>query len=107
MANFAAQCGYCTPGMLMAAKALLAANPNPTRQDVVDTLEMLYELRRPFTLNTFSLRVIPNSRLEREIRESGVDLAGTGVDIALAPSGFECGTDLGQAQPGALFRRRR
>src|SRR5215210_7982440 len=26
----AAQCGYCTPGILMTAKALLAANPQPT-----------------------------------------------------------------------------
>jgi len=30
----AAQCGYCTPGMLMAAKALLDANPAPTLQDM-------------------------------------------------------------------------
>ncbi len=30
----AAQCGYCTPGILMAAKALLAANPAPTRQQI-------------------------------------------------------------------------
>ena len=30
MEHFAAQCGYCTPGMLMAAKALLDRNPNPT-----------------------------------------------------------------------------
>jgi aerobic-type carbon monoxide dehydrogenase small subunit (CoxS/CutS family) len=30
----AAQCGYCTPGILMAAKALLAANPAPTRAEV-------------------------------------------------------------------------
>jgi aerobic carbon-monoxide dehydrogenase small subunit len=36
MDNFAAQCGFCTPGMLMAAKALLARNPNPTRQEVVE-----------------------------------------------------------------------
>ena len=28
MENFAAQCGYCTPGMLMAAKALLDRNSN-------------------------------------------------------------------------------
>ena len=26
----AIQCGFCTPGMIMAAKALLDANPNPT-----------------------------------------------------------------------------
>ena len=28
------QCGFCTPGMMMAAKALLAENPNPTEEDV-------------------------------------------------------------------------
>lgn len=30
----AAQCGYCTPGMLMAAKALLDQNPNPTEEEI-------------------------------------------------------------------------
>ena len=30
----AAQCGYCTPGMLMTAKALLAENDNPTRDEI-------------------------------------------------------------------------
>ena len=38
MDRFAAQCGYCTPGMLMAAKALLDRNPSPTRADVVDAI---------------------------------------------------------------------
>ncbi len=30
----ALQCGYCTPGMLMAAKALLRRNPRPTLEEV-------------------------------------------------------------------------
>ncbi len=30
----AVQCGYCTPGMLMSAYALLRKNPNPTRDEV-------------------------------------------------------------------------
>ena len=36
--NFAIQCGYCTPGMLMVAKALLDRNPHPTRDQVVEAL---------------------------------------------------------------------
>lgn len=36
MDNFAAQCGFCTPGMLMAARALLERNPNPTREEVIE-----------------------------------------------------------------------
>ena len=34
----AAQCGFCTPGMLLAAKALLAQNPAPTVDDVREAL---------------------------------------------------------------------
>ena len=38
MDHFAAQCGFCTTGMLMAAKALLDANPSPSRDDVVEAI---------------------------------------------------------------------
>lgn len=38
MDHFSAQCGFCTTGMLMAAKALLDANPSPTREQVVDAI---------------------------------------------------------------------
>ncbi len=38
MEGFAAQCGYCTPGILMAAKALLDRNPNPSRDEVVEAI---------------------------------------------------------------------
>ena len=34
----AAQCGYCTPGVLLAAKALLAETPAPDRQDIKDAM---------------------------------------------------------------------
>lgn len=32
--KYGAQCGFCTPGMILAAKALLDENPKPTREDV-------------------------------------------------------------------------
>ena len=37
--NHGLQCGYCTPGMIMAASAFLAENPNPTEDDVRHALE--------------------------------------------------------------------
>jgi aerobic carbon-monoxide dehydrogenase small subunit len=36
--GFATQCGFCTPGMIMAAEALLARNPDPTRDEVVEAI---------------------------------------------------------------------
>ena len=33
------QCGYCTPGMIMNAYALLRANPKPTREAIVRGME--------------------------------------------------------------------
>ncbi len=32
------QCGYCTPGMIMLAKALLDRNPHPTHEEIVEAL---------------------------------------------------------------------
>jgi aerobic-type carbon monoxide dehydrogenase small subunit (CoxS/CutS family) len=34
----AAQCGYCTPGFLLTAQALLEASPAPTREEIKDAL---------------------------------------------------------------------
>jgi carbon-monoxide dehydrogenase small subunit len=34
----AAQCGYCTPGFLLAAKDLLARNPSPSRDEIAEAL---------------------------------------------------------------------
>lgn len=36
--GFATQCGFCTPGMIMAAKALLDRVPDPSRDEVVEAL---------------------------------------------------------------------
>jgi carbon-monoxide dehydrogenase small subunit len=41
-ARNALQCGFCTPGMLLTAKELLAANPSPTREEVREHLSGNY-----------------------------------------------------------------
>ena len=37
--NHALQCGFCTPGMIMAAAGLLKDNPNPTEDEICEGLE--------------------------------------------------------------------
>ncbi len=32
------QCGFCTPGMIMSARELLARNPNPSRQEITEAI---------------------------------------------------------------------
>ena len=36
--NNCMQCGYCTPGFVATAKALLDKNPNPSREEIIDAL---------------------------------------------------------------------
>ena len=36
--NYGFQCGFCTPGMIMSAKAFLDENPNPTADEVKEAL---------------------------------------------------------------------
>lgn len=35
----ALQCGYCTPGMILQATSLLNRNPNPGRDEIIDTMD--------------------------------------------------------------------
>ena len=37
--NFGIQCGFCTPGMVMSAKALLDKNPNPSEEEVKEGIQ--------------------------------------------------------------------
>ena len=37
--NHALQCGYCTPGMIMACRDLLKHNPNPSEQEIREGIE--------------------------------------------------------------------
>jgi len=37
--NFGIQCGFCTPGMVMSAKALLSKKPNPSEEDIKGAIQ--------------------------------------------------------------------
>ena len=53
---------------------VILENPVETVEDVRATLDLLYELPRPFTLNVFALRAIPNTQLARDIEARGVTI---------------------------------
>lgn len=53
---------------------IIMDNPIETRQDVVDTLELLYEMPRPYSLLIYSLKVIPNTELAKAMEREGIDL---------------------------------
>jgi len=36
--KFATQCGYCTPGMIVTAKALLDRKPDPSREEIIEAM---------------------------------------------------------------------
>lgn len=37
--HYALQCGFCTPGMILAAVALLGRKPHPTREEIIEALD--------------------------------------------------------------------
>ena len=58
------QCGYCQPGFIMSAAALLAANPKPTDRDIDDVLSNI-------------CRCGTYSAIRRAVHRAAVLLAGT------------------------------
>lgn len=62
---------------------IIVDNPIEERQDIIDTLIMLYKLNRPFTLNISSLRVMPNTELSHEFAKLGIDCKSIDIGIWL------------------------
>jgi hypothetical protein len=65
---------------------IIMDNPIETRQDVVDTLELLYRMPRPYTLLIYSLKVIPNTELEKAMKERGVDIEEISANYSRIPN---------------------
>jgi anaerobic magnesium-protoporphyrin IX monomethyl ester cyclase len=64
---------------------IIVDNPIETRENVVETLELLYRIDRPYTLFIYSLKVIPNTDLEQAMTERGVDLEGIDAGYLIVP----------------------
>jgi radical SAM superfamily enzyme YgiQ (UPF0313 family) len=58
--------GKYTPYMIPPAYDIIVDNPVETKADVQATLRLLYDMPRPFTLNLFALRVMPNTEMAKQ-----------------------------------------
>ncbi len=60
--------------MIPPAFDIILDNPVETIEDNRATLDFIHAMPRPFTLNVFSLRIIPNTRLSEELEKRGVSI---------------------------------
>ena len=60
--------------MIPPAYDIILENPVETTEDTRATVDMIYEMPRPFTLNIFALRVIPNTRMADDLQKRGLKI---------------------------------
>ena len=58
--------------MIPPAYDIILENPIETPEDTRATVDLIYEMPRPFTLNIYALRIIPNTSLAKEVEKRGL-----------------------------------
>lgn len=76
------QCGYCTPGMLMTATALLNENPNPAESEIREAVsgnicrctgyQQIVESVQMASRNMVQNKALNESKDNRQVEESGI-----------------------------------
>jgi radical SAM superfamily enzyme YgiQ (UPF0313 family) len=66
--------------MIPPAYDIILENPVETEEDTRATVDMLYEMPRPFTLNAFSLRIIPNTQMAKDLEKRGLNISEIDAD---------------------------
>ena len=60
--------------MIPPAFDIILENPIETPEDTRATLDLIYEMPRPFTLNVYALRLIPNTQLAKDVEDRGFSI---------------------------------
>jgi len=66
--------------MIPPAYDIILENPVETAEDTRATVDLIYEMPRPFTLNIFCLRVIPNTEMARDMKKRGIKIPEIDAD---------------------------
>jgi carbon-monoxide dehydrogenase small subunit len=93
------QCGYCTPGMIMAGKALLEENEDPTEAEIRESISGNLCRCTGYQNIVKSIEYAADVINGREPPESPVENEGSGMETEAAPDGGEtmggCGSGCG------------
>ena len=77
--------------MIPPAYDIILDNPIETKDDVITNLKFIRELPRPYTLNVYSLRVIPNTVLEKQMQEHKLFIDEISANyVGVAPTLANC-----------------
>ena len=66
--------------MIPPAYDIILENPIETAEDTRATVDLIYNMPRPFTLNIYALRLIPNTQLAKDVEERGIKLPPIDAD---------------------------
>ena len=61
-------------GMIPPTYDMILDNPVETREDVIEALQFVYDMARPYNLNIFSLRLMPNTELVHQLEALDISL---------------------------------
>jgi anaerobic magnesium-protoporphyrin IX monomethyl ester cyclase len=78
--------GFAPKYHIPPAYDIITDNPIETREDIRDTLQLLYDMERPYTLFIYALKVIPNTELEKKLKELGVDIEEISATFMAIPA---------------------
>jgi anaerobic magnesium-protoporphyrin IX monomethyl ester cyclase len=78
--------GFAPKYHIPPAYDIITDNPVETREDIKATLQLLYDMERPYTLFIYALKVIPNTELEKKLKELGVDIEEISATFMAIPA---------------------
>ena len=69
--------------MIPPAYDIILENPIETPEDTRATVDLINEMPRPFTLNIYALRIIPNTQLAKDVEKRGFDILPIDADYQI------------------------
>ncbi|WP_213697687.1 FAD binding domain-containing protein [Acetomicrobium sp.] len=109
----AVQCGFCIPGMVLAARALLSANPNPTREEIKWALagnlcrctgyERIFRAVEKAAAEGYGRKIAAEKGRRDNVSEESVKLQGSEISRVFLPDDLEEALEILERYPNVTL----